>query len=150
VVLPSTVSLFRGVLYSGSLSSLFFTDGNVLEVLTGPTLNNTEAPVQVVVTGTSPTLTPTSLTFTVTAKVDTAGTAQVISLYNYSTAKYDVLDTRAGTTSNQTVTVTASGTLSNYVNASKTVQARVAYPQTGPTLIYRWDASIDLTNWTIQ
>ena len=150
VVLPTTYSLFRGVLFSGSLSSLFFADSNVLEVLTGPTLNNTEAAVQVVVTGTSPTLTPTSLKFTVTAKVNTPGTAQVISLYNYSTSKYDALDTRAGTTTNQTVTVTASGTLSNYVSGTGTVQARIAYPQTGPTLIYRWASSIDLTNWTIQ
>jgi len=150
VVLPISYSLFRGVLFSGTLSSLFYTDGNFLEVLTGPTLNNTEAPVQVIVTGTSPTLTPASLTFTVTGKVDTPGIDQVISLFNYSTNAYVVLDTRAAKTTNQTVTVTATGTLSQYVSASGAVRARIAYLQVGPTLIYRWAASIDLTNWGIQ
>jgi hypothetical protein len=150
VVLPSAYSLFRGVPKSGSLASLFFTDGNVLNVLTGPTLTSSEAPVQVIVTAQSPTSNPTSLKFTVTSKVNTSGTGQVISLWNYSTSKYDQYDSRAGTTSNQTVTVTATGTLSNYVNANKTVQARIACPQTGPTLLYQWGVSFDLVNWTIQ
>ena len=150
VVLPSTYSLFRGLLKSGSLGSLFFADGSVLQVLTGPTLNTKEAAIQVVVTGTSPTLTPTSLSFTVTAKTNTPGPSQVISLWNYSTSAYDVMDTRTISSSNITVTVNASGTLSHYVSSTGTVQARIAYPQTGPTLIYQWAASIDLTNWTIQ
>ena len=149
VYLPLTYSLFRGALFSGSLSSLFYTDSNYLEVLTGPTVS-TEAPVQYVLTTTSPTLSPTSFKFTLTAKTNTPGVAQTISLFNYSTGLYDVLDTRAINTSTITVTVTASGTLSHYVNASGTVQARVAYAQTGPTTLYRWAAFIDLANWTIQ
>ena len=118
-------------------------------MLTGPTVS-TEAPVQYVLTSTSPTLTPTSLKFSLTAKTNTPGIAQTISLFNYSTGVYDVLDTRAISSSYVSVTATASGTLSHYVNASGTVQARVAYAQTGPTLLYRWAAFIDLANWTIQ
>ncbi|MHB8637884.1 MAG: Kelch repeat-containing protein [Fimbriimonadaceae bacterium] len=150
VVLPSTYSLFRGIQSSGGLSSLFFADSNVVGVQTGPTLVSSEAPVQVVVTGTSPTLSPTSLKFTTTAKLNTPGTSQTISLWNYSTGKYDVLDTREISTSSLSVTVTATGTLSNYVGLLGAVQAKISYKQTGPTLIYHWTASIDLANWTIQ
>ncbi|HLK14296.1 MAG TPA: kelch repeat-containing protein, partial [Fimbriimonadaceae bacterium] len=150
VVLPSTFSLFRGVLSGGGLSSLFFADGNTLNALTGPTLNPSEAPIQLVVSGTTTVTSPTSFSFTVTAKMNTPGIAQSVSLWNYSTGTYDVLDTRAIGTSNLSVTVTPGGSLSRYVGPGGAVQARIAYVQTGPTLVFRWAASVDLSNWLIQ
>jgi hypothetical protein len=82
--------------------------------------------------------------------MNTTGTEQIISLYNYSTSSFVALDTRAIGTGSTTVTVTATGTLSNYVKSDGTVQAKVSYKQTGPTLLYQWEAKIDLANWGIE
>ncbi|HLK14352.1 MAG TPA: kelch repeat-containing protein [Fimbriimonadaceae bacterium] len=150
VVLPSGYSLFRGVANGGGLGSLFFADGSTLNALVGPTLNTSESPIQVVITGTSPTATPTSFQLMTTSKMNSPGTSQSISLWNYSTGAYDVLDTRSISTSNLTVTVTASGTLSHYVGAGGAVQARISYKQTGPTTTPHWGTLIDLANWIIQ
>ena len=150
VVLPTAYSLIRGVLTSGNLASLDFMDASYLQVLTGATLSTLEAPVQVLTTALSPTLTPTSLKLTVVSKVNTPGTSQTIWLWNYTTSSYIAVDTRTMTTSSQTVTVTAPGSASDFVSAGGTVQAKETYIQTGATLIYRWQVSLDLVNWTIQ
>ena len=150
VVLPSGLSILRGILDTGSLASLFYTDGNVLAVTSGPTLNSGEAPIQIVTTGRSPSLSPSTFQISVTTNVNSTGLTQTISLWNYVTNAYVVVDSRGATTSNQNVTVSAPGAASQYVSASGAVQARVAYIQTGPTSLARWQANVDLLNWTIQ
>ena len=148
-VLPLSYSLFRGSLVSGNLASLYYADANYLSVTVGPTSSPSQPPVQVILTGTSPTTAPVTLSFTVVSKMNTPGTSQTIWLYNYATSAYVAYDTRAVGTGTTTVTVTATGTLSNYVNAAGTVQAKVSYIQTGPTSTSHWIARLDQTNWEI-
>lgn len=150
LVLPTGYSIFRGVQVAGSLSSLYAVDANTLNVLTGFTLSPSEAPIQVIVTGTSPTANPVSLSFNVTAKMNTPGITQTVSLYNFATSSYVVVDSRAVGTAYTTVTVSATGTLSNFVSSAGLVQARVAYKQTGFTTTSRWETFIDQTTWSIQ
>ncbi|HLK14426.1 MAG TPA: hypothetical protein VKT78_06450 [Fimbriimonadaceae bacterium] len=149
-VLPSAYSLFRGVLSAGSLSSLYFADGNTLQVLIGPTLNTSESPIQVVSTGLSPTLTPTSIKITVRSAVNTPGTSETIALWDYATSAYVTVDSRPMTTTYQTVTVTVPGNASDYIGAGGAIQAKVSYAQTGPTIVNRWQANVDMINWMIQ
>ena len=150
VVLPFGYSLVKGKLSGGSLSSLFYADGNVLAVQDVPTATANEPPVQIVLMGTSTTSSPTSFQFQVTANVSTNGTAQSLALFNYSTGKYDVLDTRAIGPGNVTVTVTATGNLSHYVGAAGAIQAEIFYTRVGPTQTSSWTANVDLANWIIQ
>jgi len=150
VLPPDTYKLVRGIYYSGGLSSMQYADGVSLDVLAGPTLNNTEAAVQVQLSAHSAVFSPTSFSLKLVAGVNTPGLSQVVSLYNFNTGAYVQVDARAATTSEQTITVTATGSLANFVNQSTgEVRALVAYKQVGPTLIYLWEAQLDQVQWTI-
>lgn len=151
VVLPTTYTLVRGLLQSGNLESLFFTDNSSLVASVGLVLTAAEPPVQIKLTGTALTATPSSLKFTHVSKVSSVGTTEKVQLFNYVTGQYEVLDTRSGSTSYQTVTVTASGDLSRFVDpATKQVQALVTYLQTGPVTNVNWQVSSDTSIWTIN
>ena len=150
-VLPSDAyKLVRGIYDSGGLTSMQYADGVSLDIHAGPTLNTTEAAIQVQLSAHSAVLGPTSFSFRLVGKVNTSGLSQIISLYDFKTGAYVQLDTRAATTTNQSVTVVASGGLADYVNQSTgEVRALVAYKQVGPTLIYIWQAQLDQVQWTI-
>ncbi|MGK4301728.1 hypothetical protein, partial [Klebsiella pneumoniae] len=69
IIDPSVFDIVRGSLGSGTLSSLFSIDGNALTVLSGKVAFSADYPTQIVLIGTSPTLTPSALQFSLTAKV---------------------------------------------------------------------------------
>ena len=147
---PDGYTLFRGIYDSGGLASMQYADGASLAVHSGPTLNTTEAAIQIHLSAHSAVLTPVAFSFKLVGKVNTPGLSQIISLYDFKTGAYVQLDARVASTANQTVTVTSSGTLSDYVNQSTgEVRALVAYKQVGPTLIYLWQAQLDQVQWTI-
>ncbi|MHB8636975.1 MAG: sialidase family protein [Fimbriimonadaceae bacterium] len=150
VLPPDAYKLGRGIYESGGLTNLQYDDGSVLAVGKGPTLTNFEAPVQVQLAAHSSVLSPTSFALKLVASTNTPGLQQNVSLYDYRTSAYVPADSRSATTTNQTVTVTATGTLSDYVNQSTgEVRALVTYKQVGPTLIYFWQAKEDQVQWTI-
>lgn len=151
VVLPNSYTIVRGQLSSGTLNSLFNVDNDYLSVFIGLVLNASESPLQVEMKGTAPSETPSSLQLTLVGKVDTVGTTQSISLYNFTTNAYEVVDMRAGTTSNQTVTVTGTGLLSRFVQpGTKELRALVSYKQTGIITIAHWKANFEQLNWLVQ
>ncbi|HLK15085.1 MAG TPA: hypothetical protein VKT78_09790, partial [Fimbriimonadaceae bacterium] len=147
---PDAFALVRGVLVSGSLGSLQWSDGNSLVAHLGPTVNPSESPLQLQLTAHSAVLSPTWFQVTLAAGVNTPGLAQTLSIWNYTTGKWVQVDSRPATTSRQTVTISAAGTLSDYVNQGNgEVKALVAYKQTGPTLGYLWQAAVDQVQWVI-
>jgi len=147
VVDPTAYNVVRGLGLSGSLSSLFSIDDQVLRVRQGPTLNTQEAPVQVVVTGTSPNPSPNVLTFHLQAFANTPGLTGAIELWNYSTGQWVKLSS-AATTTTESVLEASAPTPAQFVQpGTNQVQARVSWKQTGPTLSYPWNVSIDQAVW---
>ncbi|MBS1723758.1 MAG: hypothetical protein JSS66_12485 [Armatimonadetes bacterium] len=151
VTVPTSYTIIRGALAGGNVASLANIDSDPLSVLTGPVVAPSEAPVKVSISATSPTLAPASFQVTMTANVITNGTTQNLSLYNFQTNAFEVVDTRAGTTNYQTVTVNGGGNLARFVNQSTgEVRCLVSYLATGPTSVARWKVNVDQLNWTIQ
>lgn len=150
VLPPDGYSLFRGVLVSGDVSSMQYADGTSLVVRNGLTTTPSEAPIQVITTAHSAVVTPTAFNLTVVAGASTAGLTQTIALFNYATGAFVPVDTRAATQTKQTVNVSASGSLGNFVNqATGEVKARISYIQTGLTTGASWQGQVDQVQWTI-
>ena len=150
VVIPDSYFLYRGTLAGGVLYCLQFQDALYLAVHPGKTITAAEPPVQVQVSGTSPTTTPKSFQFTFTGHVNTPHLTEGILLYNFQTGAYELLNAQAATLSDSTVTVTPTGDLSRFVDpATKEVRARVTLIPNGQIVFAAWTASLGLTDWTV-
>lgn len=149
-LLPDGFTVVRGQLVSGGLSDLFYSDDLRLYVRNGATLNTSEPPVWLVITGTSLTVTPSALKFTLEAKVDIPGSiTQKIELFNYVTQAYELVDTRNATTSDSVAQVVLTGDLSRFVDAStKAMKAQLTWKPSGPLVSSVWVIGIDQSIWT--
>ena len=152
VVVPDSYSLFRGIPAGGALYSLQFEDAWYLSVKPGITLSSFEPPVQVRLTGTSPTTSPSSFQFTFTGNANTPGLTLSLELYDFTTNAYETVSTTpASAFTDSTVTVAATGSLSRFVDpATGEVRASVTFIATGLTLLYPWTVDLGVANWIIQ
>ncbi|HLK14439.1 MAG TPA: PQQ-binding-like beta-propeller repeat protein, partial [Fimbriimonadaceae bacterium] len=147
VVSPTAYSVFRGLALSGSLSSILSVDNQVLRVRQGPTLNPQEAPVQVVLTGTALSASPGTLKLHLQAFANTPGLTESIELWNYATSQWVKLGSAAAAQSETTLEASAP-TPSQFVQTGTLqIQARLSWKQTGPTLSFPWNVSIDQAVW---
>ena len=147
---PTSYSIFRGVYYSGSLSSLFYIDGSYLELLTGPTLNTSEAPISVIVNGISTQPSPSDLRLSMTAHANTPGLTQTIELWDFQALAWVSVGSMSATTSNSTEVSTTTNPARFVQVGTNAIRARVSWKQTGPTLLYRWAAYMDQIVWNVS
>ncbi|MCH7904228.1 MAG: SBBP repeat-containing protein [Armatimonadetes bacterium] len=149
-VLPDSFSLFRGILTGGGLSDLLASDDSWMTVLPGITLNQSERQVQLIVTGTSPTETPTELRFRLEAHAEINNIGQWIELWNYDTNSYEQVDFMIATTVDSIVEVSITTDPARFVEAgTKQMRAKISYKEAGIVLSYPWLISFDQTVWTI-
>jgi hypothetical protein len=149
-ILPSSFSLFRGVLVSGVLADLFTSDNSAVVVRPGFVLSSAEAPVQMVVEGTSPSLAPLELGFLVEARVSSPGVSQAIELFNFVTGQYETVNTRAATTTDSVAHAHVGTNPARFIRQSDgLVRAKVSYRTVGFTLHYPWTVLVDRAHWTL-
>lgn len=144
---PGSYQVLKGLQTSGNLNSLKNADSDYVNIRAG--LAGSLLPIQVKVTGTSPLSSPSSLSATLVAKVNSVGLMQGISLFNYVTNAWEQLDVRAGTLSDQTVTVNASGQISRFLHPSThQVQMLITYAVTR-SASRNSIASLNQAIWTV-
>ena len=148
--LPTSYSIYRGIYASGSLASLFSIDGDYLKVLTGPTLNTNEPPISVIVNGTTTVSSPSDLRLSMTDHANTPGLTQTIELWDYQAAAWVVAGTQSVKTTDTTQVALTANPARFVQTGTNAVKARVSWKQTGPTLIFRWSASIDQVVWNVS
>jgi hypothetical protein len=150
-VLPESFQMLRGIVFSGGLSDLFYSDDQYLRLRPFIVLNQAEAPIQIVVNGTSPSLSPSELRFRVESRLNINNVNQWIELFNFSTNTYDVLDLSVIGTTEVVKEVSVTTNVSNYVRQTDgLVRARIRYRPVGLVLFYPWDAFLDQTIWLIR
>ena len=141
---PTSYSMFRGSVTSGNLGSLQTSDNNRLVMRPGAVFSNAEPPIQVILNATAPTSSPSGFSFHLESNASIANAEQNISLYNYVTGQYEVLDTRLATISDDTVNVNVTTNTSRFIQAGTlAIRARVSYRALGATFIYSWLGRID-------
>lgn len=150
-VVPASFSLTRGILLSGTLSNLTRSDDMRMNLRPGIVLSSAEAPIQLVLNGTSPVLTTTELHFPVEANANQANIRQTIELFNYQTSSYEQMDSRIAATTDSLVDVIVSTNPSRFINSSTgALRARISYKAAGPVLNYPWLVGIDRAVWNIK
>ncbi|MFY9234034.1 MAG: hypothetical protein WAO58_06180 [Fimbriimonadaceae bacterium] len=152
---PSSFKVLRGTLLGGGLASLLDDDDEFLVIQRqkptdiGPAAIGDE--VQLQVGGTSSKMSPSSLSITVVSSVSATNLAQKISMYNWQTGAYELVDSRPGNLSDTGVTVSATGDLSRFVNQSTgAVRAKLSAKQNTMQVREAWTASYGQVYWSIQ
>jgi hypothetical protein len=151
VTVPAeSLTVAPGILNAGGLPELENSDNQFVQIFRNP--GGTTAVTQFVITGTSPTASPSALEFTLEGKcVSRPNVVQRIELFNYQSASYEVVDERnANRTPNPdlTVVVTATGDLSRFVDQTTLeMQARVRYRADIPRAGF--SSNTDQAIWTV-
>jgi hypothetical protein len=151
VTVPAeSLTVAPGILNAGGLPELENSDNQFVQIFRNP--GGTTAVTQFVITGTSPTATPSALEFTLEGKcVSRPNVVQRIELFNYQTASYEVVDERNANRTpspDLTVVVTATGDLSRFVDpTSLEMQARVRYRADIPRAGF--SSNTDQAIWTV-
>lgn len=134
---PETLSFFRGNQTGGTLASLFLHDNSKLTAQPSIAVNSGEPPVQMEISATSPLLSPSSLKMYLWTSVNSINIQQGVQLFNVNTQHWDVVDTRAisSTESNYVITVPSP---TNYIAAGGQVKARITDISNGPVSQFPW------------
>jgi hypothetical protein len=150
-VAPTTLSMFRGSILGGGVADLASSDDSKLVVRPGAVLTSAENPVQVILESTNPASNPlTQLSFVAESSATATGIREEISLYNFSTGQYDLLNTRIITGTDSTATVNVTTTNAQYIESgTKLMRARLGYKATTPLLVFPYQVRIDAATWTI-
>lgn len=142
IVRPATLSFFQGVQTGGTLQSLFLQDGNMVTAKAGNPPNASVPPLQMVLTATSPYLSPSSLQVYLWTSVSSPNLQQDVRMFNVVTQQWDTIDSRAASLS-QVNTVVAVPNPQNYIDPNGLMQARIVYRAVGATVNAAWVASTD-------
>ncbi|MGI8924743.1 MAG: hypothetical protein ACR2HJ_12065 [Fimbriimonadales bacterium] len=148
-IAPTSYSMFRGSVISGNLASSRNSDDNRLVMRPGAAFSSGEPPIQIILNAKAPTSSPTWFSFSLVSNASIANAEQKISLYNYVTGLYEVLDTRLATTSDGTVTVNVTSNPSRFIQpVTLAIKARVSFRAIGSIFVYPWFGRIDRAWWT--
>jgi hypothetical protein len=150
-VSPDSFTILRGFLEGGGLAELIDSDNAYLEVGAGITLNPTEPPVWVEVVATSPSATPTDLSFVLEARSNTINLNQRVELFNYDTDSYELVDSRTASTTDASIVIEPAGDVTRFVEpGTNEMRARVGWISQGIISLFPWSIDIDQTGWTIS
>lgn len=144
-----SAQLARGNTLSGGPASLNERDGNYWRIRPGAVLSSSMPPIELVLTGTSPSAAASRLSFSAVLGASASALAQKVELYNYQTNAWELVDTRSASVADQTVTVDLSDAERFIAPLTRQVRARLTWKQTGPVLAYPWQTRIDQAYWTI-
>lgn len=146
---PDSIAMVQGTAISGGNAELANNDSTyfVSQVFYNPIAPGD--PLRFDVTTHTTKRTPSGLQFKFDGRVNAGGLTQKLSLFNYQTSAFELLDTRPAPTADATVTINGSGDLSRFINQSTgEMKARIAYAGFNPVSL-NWRANSDQVNWII-
>jgi hypothetical protein len=149
-VVPTAYQASRGVPVAGTLAEVAASDDLFFGWKPGPILSLSESPIDVNLTGASPTATPSVLEFVFEARATTPNIGQRLLLFNWVTNAWEQMDSRTATTSDSTVTISVTSGAARFVDpATLAIRARFQYKANGPVLSFPWNGRIDQAVWRI-
>ncbi len=152
-LVPTAFGLLTGVQTAGNLQSLISLDNDRLFVREAPPLALGLPSVAVNVDTVSPTLNPSALTIKVVMNTSgaPAGAVQFRVLGVLGNNTTELLSTTAGTSTDQTITITPTGDLSRFVQSgSNRLRVRLQMFDPGTLFNFGWSARINQVSWEIE
>lgn len=151
VIAPTAQALGLGKFTGGNLASLAADDNNA-ETMCKFFVPTVSSPfIRLDLTATSPTLSPSALRARIKSKMVTAGVfQQTLYLNDFAANSFNLSRVDTTNTTNSTVELIGTGTLSRFVNQSDgSVKVRIEVRQTGPSTSITPCYSIEFLNWII-
>ncbi|MBS1721640.1 MAG: hypothetical protein JSS66_01400 [Armatimonadetes bacterium] len=131
--LPTSFTVFRGVVIGGGLAEVQASDDQYLRVQQGVTLNRSEAPVQVLFRTTSSVLNPALLGVSLEDGTNSTGLSRRVEMLNYETGQMETINLGSAQMADKVSFFQATATLSRFVNQSTgEVTVKVSYFAAGP------------------
>ncbi len=141
---PSAVTVSPGLVAGGDVSDLAESDNQTLDLLPEITGNPAQDSITAVLNYMAPTSTPTTLSFTVEGAVSSTNLLQIISLRNWDTGMFEVIDFRPALLEDDSVTITPIGDPQRFVQfPSGAVLAEIKYVPSGTVVGYPWTVRLD-------
>ncbi|GIV01471.1 MAG: hypothetical protein KatS3mg015_0301 [Fimbriimonadales bacterium] len=148
-VLPSQFTVTRGVLTSGGLTDLFFSDDSYVNVEARRPTEVAAASVEIEVEGTAPSGTASSLTFVLEAASSGAPVRQRIELFNYQSGQWEQVDERNATFADTTVEIPVTSNATRFIQpGTRQMRARIGFHDRGVTFV-NWGARYDQVRWLV-
>ncbi|MCW5939233.1 MAG: PQQ-like beta-propeller repeat protein [Fimbriimonadaceae bacterium] len=148
--LPLSFSIFRGVRQSGGLASLLRSEDDKLIVRNGIVANPSEPPIAVTLESVAQSANPAALSLTLEASVSTTGLTQEVLFWNWTRSQFDLVDARAASLIDQTVTATAASPGPYLQAVTRAIRAQIQFRRTGPVATSTYSGSIDRSVWASQ
>lgn len=148
VAVPTGFTVTYGSQVGGTLSSLYFMDGNRLDVMEAPVASLSDPAVGVEMTSVAAGGNPTSLKLSVATRTS-ALPANVVSvriqLYNYDTSTWELMDERAATASDNLVTIVPTGDPARFISdTTQEMKVSVSFYDGGALFMPAWVGSVDV------
>ena len=149
IVRPHTFIVTFGELIGGELRSLFNSDDDYVIVRERPSISVLAPSIEVVVIATSPIESPKTFGFVLEASCSGFPTLQRLSLYNYESDSWELVDERNPTSWDSIVEFAAGENPSRFVKpGTKEMKARIGYIDSGVVSL-GWVSKLDWTVWGI-
>lgn len=143
-------TVFRGILEEGNVKSLLKGDASVMKVRNGIVANATEPPASVILDTRCGLASPSSMSFTWTNRVTTAGLRQTVELFDWVANSWVEIDNRSATLSDQSITVPASDPARFVQTGTGAMRARVSVKAGGPVGASSWQMISDKALWIVN
>lgn len=149
---PSSVTVPQGQLLTApgdSIDLVIDSDNSYLRAVPVYNVARGMSPLQIVVQGTAANIAATSLTFKAEVAASTGGGSQVISLYNYNTSAWEIVDTRPISSTDAIILCSVSTNPTRFINqTSRQIRSKIEFFP--PTDIARnWEVKLDQAQWQI-
>lgn len=149
VFLPQNLTVVRGRVISGNLSSLFNSDNNRLVVRNGVRVTNYDNPVDIqaeVICGQS---NPTTMTLRIESSASTLGLVEYVEMYNWTTNQFDQVY-RGPITRDEVATQVPVANCGQYTLPSGQMKVRYWVDARGPVTANSWTVSLDELTWDVN
>lgn len=149
-VVADALSVLSGFVVSGSLSDTWESDDEYIQLRGSAVTSRMDPPLMFEVEATAQTSSPSSLTFSVERRVNTANIGQRIELFNFISGVFETVN-ESITPSVDGVTVVDVVTGPEQYIDSKTLKtrARISYYPVGTVFIRSWIVYVDQIKWMI-
>lgn len=152
--LPMGRKFLDGFGVSGNLGSIHASNDQYWEIAPSPTSNPAKQKVDLMLLGTSPTISPTTFSFRLEARMTGGDPGPVIQRVYFITPANNrkvLIDSRPVTNGDVSAIITPTGDLSRFVNPlNGDVIVKVTYITDPAGPLYEWNVEIDEAVWLIE
>ncbi|MCO5295522.1 MAG: hypothetical protein M9921_01560 [Fimbriimonadaceae bacterium] len=149
-VVPATMTVGPGLRVSGTVADLFTSNDQYVDVRKNLAAEEVGANIEVLLTTTCPTATPSALEVSLESRIQISGVKQWIRLWDYTASAWVQIDDRFIGTSDTTITVAAPGSLSRFVQAgTRTMRMKIGLREVAAETTQAWHAWLDRAIWRV-